>query len=348
MTAGKYSSLIDFLLLTIRRHGSIPVICVITVFCSVLATLISIPVFYFAFANPWNFIPVLILPVAVPLIVAPLVLIVVFRVVDRLQWVEDELREHHEQLLREIREREQAEAQAQRERLRAEEASTAKSRYLAHMSHELRTPLNSIIGFSELMSQENYDRDTSKEYSGYIHGAARHLLAVINDVLDLSKVEAGKLELSRVWLDVSDTIRATLRLVEMEAQTEGLKLVTDIPADCPPLRADERVFKQILLNVLSNALKFTPTGGDITVSAQSRSAGWLDIIVTDTGIGIPSEDLERMLQPFEQANNVDVQVIQGAGLALTLVKALMELHGGELSMESHVGKGTAVTLQFPN
>jgi signal transduction histidine kinase len=231
----------------------------------------------------------------------------------------------------------------------AEAASRGKSGFLATMSHELRTPLNAIIGFSEMMLREVAGTLGNEQYRAYvadIHESGSHLLQIINDILDLSKAEAGKLELYEDVFDLRDTIRSVLQLTGTRMRDGGLSEHIELPPDLPALRADERKTKQILLNLVTNAIKFTPRGGQIGILGRfDRDAG-LMLTVTDTGIGIPSADLERVLQPFEQVDSSLSRMNQGTGLGLPLVKAIMELHGGTLELSSEVGVGTRVTVTF--
>ena len=227
----------------------------------------------------------------------------------------------------------------------AESASKAKSEFLANMSHELRTPLNAIIGFSEMMQREMFgplgDR-RYKEYSGDILSSGQHLLALINDILDMSKIEAGKMNIRPEPLDLLELTEDTVRLVRTRADSGGLTIGIEIPSTLPEVEADYRALKQILLNLLSNAVKFTPRGGRVTVSAAEGADGRMRVSVKDTGIGIAEADLARLARPFEQIESQHSKTQQGTGLGLALTKSLVERHGGTLQMESQPGAGTTV------
>jgi len=231
----------------------------------------------------------------------------------------------------------------------AERANRMKSMFLATMSHELRTPLNAIIGFSELMHSQLYgplgDR-RYREYSGLIQGAGHHLLSLINDVLDMSKIEAGKFELHRESFDIREIIRDCLDLMRDRANQGNIELSEDIQTTPLEIRADRRAIKQILLNLLSNAIKFTPAGGRVIVHAKSAN-GALVLSVVDTGIGIPSDQVSRLGNPFVQVRNSAGASHEGTGLGLALVRALAEIHDGRLKIESVQGHGTIVSIVLP-
>ena len=232
----------------------------------------------------------------------------------------------------------------------AESASRAKSEFLANMSHELRTPLNSIIGFSELMENEIKGPIGVPEYQGYISDmlfSARHLLAVINDILDVSRIEAGKLKLVEDDFSIEEIVNRTFILVKQRANEANVSLETDIEDDLPTVRADERLTKQCLVNLITNAIKFTPEGGRVTVRVGCDPGGSLAIAVVDTGIGIAKENIDLVLTPFGQvASSLDGKH-EGTGLGLPLTKSLIEAHGGCLTIESTPGSGTTVTIIFP-
>jgi signal transduction histidine kinase len=232
------------------------------------------------------------------------------------------------------------------------EASKAKSEFIARMSHELRTPLNAIIGFSEMI-REAMIGPLDARYRGYgadIHSAGRHLQNVINDILDISKIEGGRLDLHDEPVAVADTIESCRRIVAAMAEATGVALSVDVPASLPLIRCDALRFRQILLNLMSNAVKFTPAGGSATVSAAIEG-GFAVVTVADTGIGMRAEDIAIALQPFRQvgggAGDALTRRFAGTGLGLPLAKALVELHGGTLAIESAPERGTTVRIRLP-
>jgi two-component system cell cycle sensor histidine kinase PleC len=235
------------------------------------------------------------------------------------------------------------------EKVRAEGANQAKSEFLANMSHELRTPLNAINGFSEIMLAEMFGPLGDGRYKVYaqdILNSGQHLLALINDILDMSKIEAGKMALSFEQVTVEDLAEEAGRLVRNRAEAAGLTLTLELPP-LPEIEADYRAVKQILLNLLSNAVKFTPRGGRVWISAERVEGDIVRIAVHDTGIGIAAEDLARLARPFEQIESQQAKTQQGTGLGLALSKALVEMHGGSLALESAPGQGTVASFSLP-
>ncbi len=273
---------------------------------------------------------------------------------------EDEARRLNEaELTKAVQSLRRSEAQAadlaakyEAEKIRAEGANKAKSEFLANMSHELRTPLNAINGFSEIMVGEMFGPMGDKRYKEYaqdILSSGQHLLALINDILDMSKIEAGKMNLRFEPMQLADVVEDSVRLMRNRADAGGLVLESDLPA-LPEIEADYRAIKQVILNLLSNALKFTPAGGQVRVGAEMRRDGGeerLRLTVRDTGIGISPEDLDRLARPFEQIENQHSKTQQGTGLGLALTKSLVELHHGLLELTSEPGVGTIASVTLP-
>jgi len=233
---------------------------------------------------------------------------------------------------------------------RAEAANQAKSEFLANMSHELRTPLNAINGFSEIMAGEMFGPLGDKRYVGYagdILKSGQHLLSLINDILDMAKIEAGKMTLHYDKVSLKEVCEDATRLMRGKAQEAGLVLVLDAP-DLPEIDADHRGMKQVMLNLISNAIKFTPEGGSITVSVAAYGGDRQKVAVSDTGIGIAPEDVARLARPFEQVEGQHSKTTQGTGLGLALTKSLIELHHGVMAIQSEPGSGTVVSFDLPN
>ena len=231
----------------------------------------------------------------------------------------------------------------------AEKANRMKSMFLATMSHELRTPLNAVIGFSQLMEEETFGPLGSpryREYTGLVQKAGRHLLDLINDILDMSKIEAGKFELHRERIDVRLIVNECSMLMRERAKQGGIALQEEVPSEPLQVDADRRAVKQILLNLLSNAVKFTPAGGRV-VTRAFHTGHMVSISVEDTGVGIPADQLYRLGNPFVQLRNNAGSTHEGTGLGLALVRSLAEMHGGQLRIESVEGRGTTVTVEIP-
>ena len=260
------------------------------------------------------------------------------------------IKRQYKDLHEEVSHRLVAEEQLRRALEDAKYANAAKSEFLAHMSHELRTPLNSIIGFAETMIRGVFgDMGNPKyrEYANDIHDSGTHLLNLINEVLDVSKVEAGAMKIHETNVDLARIMKECTAMMKDEAKKFGIDLRLILDPDLPVFRGADLRLRQIFLNLLSNAIKFTPAGGRITLNAGLDERGGLLISVEDTGIGIEPEDLRRILLPFEQVEGHMERSTKGTGLGLALSKSLTELHGGELSLESKPGAGTTVTLRFP-
>ena len=258
-----------------------------------------------------------------------------------------ELSDGFNEMLAKIQARDDNQRAAWRE---AEAASRAKTEFLANMSHELRTPLNAIIGFSEIIQTEMLGplgNDRYKSYAQDIRASGHHLLEVIGDILDISKVEAGEFELNAEATDLGEIIELCLRLVRERAQAAGITLDVEIDPALPQLLLDRRLIKQSLLNLLSNAIKFSPDPGPVTVRAARVSDGSVLLVVTDAGMGIAEADIPRILQPFSQVVSAFSRSHEGTGLGLALTKSFIEAHDGSLELRSKVGEGTVVSLRFP-
>jgi two-component system cell cycle sensor histidine kinase PleC len=247
-----------------------------------------------------------------------------------------------------LRKAEKAAAMAREAMLSAQVADRAKSEFLANMSHELRTPLNAIIGFSEMIKlDDERRRPRYPEYAGYIHEAGLHLLAIVNDILDLARIEAGKVALDEEVVSLAETMRSTVQTIQPLADSKPVTLACPLPSAEIGICVDRKRFKQILLNLLGNAIKFTDAGGRVAIDAQVEAQGELAIAIRDTGIGIASGDLNKVLEPFELVENPLTRSKTGTGLGLPIARALTEMHGGKLTLESEIGVGTTVRLLLP-
>ncbi|MFN0195004.1 MAG: sensor histidine kinase [Aestuariivirga sp.] len=253
-----------------------------------------------------------------------------------------------ERLVNELRkERDRAEESKKR----AEEANKAKSAFLATMSHELRTPLNAILGFSEILKGELFgpmNVPAYKTYAGDIHQSGGYLLSLINDILDLSRIEAGRKELRDEPLLVNELIDDARYLLRIKAREKNITIAEDPFGPLPKLLADRRAVNQVLINLLTNAIKFTPPGGKVLVTAQRNVLGDLDISIADTGPGIPPEEIDAAMKAFSRGSLASKAAVEGAGLGLPICKGIMELHGGAISIRSMPGEGTVVTATFPS
>jgi len=249
-----------------------------------------------------------------------------------------------------IAELEQAKSISDDARLRAEEANLAKSRFLATMSHELRTPLNAILGFSEIMRGEilgPHANPTYKEYASDIHQSGQHLLNLINEILDISRIEAGRYELSEAPLDLAQVAGDCHRLMRLRAEDKDLELIEEFETGLPQLWADERALRQICLNLLSNAIKFTPSGGTVTLKVGRTPSGGQFLSVKDTGPGIPENEIPRVLKSFGQGSLAQESAEGGTGLGLPITKGLTELHDGTFELKSRPRHGTEVLVAIP-
>jgi two-component system, cell cycle sensor histidine kinase PleC len=249
-----------------------------------------------------------------------------------------------------IGELQQAMDQAEAARAKAEEANQAKSRFLATMSHELRTPLNAIMGFSEVLSTEMmgpHAISAYKDYSHDIHHSGHYLLSLINDILDLSRIEAGRLEIEDEAVNVGRIGRDCARLTAMRIEQRGQQLRQNFPVDEPMILGGERSVRQIWLNLLSNAVKFTPPGGTIEMAVAVHPSGALAMSVRDDGPGIPANEMEAAMGAFTRGSQATRKAIDGAGLGLPIVSGLAKLYGAELAIDSAPGQGTEVTVTFP-
>ena len=258
-----------------------------------------------------------------------------------------EFRTEKEALIAELEEQKSVSDEARR---RAETANSAKSRFLATMSHELRTPLNAILGFSEVMKTELFgpiENPTYREYIGHIHESGRHLLHLINEILDLTRIESGRYELHEEPVRLAEIADECHRLLKLRADSKGIQVVEEIEPGLPVVWADPRAMRQICLNLMSNALKFTPKGGRVTLAVGASEDAGQFLAVRDTGPGIPEEEIPKVLQAFGQGTLAHQTAEGGAGLGLAIVQNLIELHGGSLFLRSELRKGTEATVLLP-
>jgi signal transduction histidine kinase len=232
----------------------------------------------------------------------------------------------------------------------AQAANHTKSEFIANMSHELRTPLNAIIGFSEIIQQQTFgpiENDRYRDYVDDILDSGRHLLGIVTEILDLSKIEAGKMDLHEQECDMAALVDGCITFLRQKADEAGVMVVNDLPVTTPSIVGDERALKQIVINLLSNAIKFTPVGGEIRISLSESASGGMTLMVQDNGIGIAAEDIKKVMDPFGQVENAYTRQHEGTGLGLPLVKAMAEMHHGSFRLESEIDLGTKAIVEFP-
>ncbi len=259
------------------------------------------------------------------------------------------LQEANAELANEIAEHRQTEANLCDAIEEAESASRSRGAFLATMSHELRTPLNAVIGFADALRQPFFGdlNEKQRDYVESIHDSGLHLLSLINDVLDISKIDAGKLELCDDPVDLVAVVAECIKLVSGHSRDAGVALVVDSPMEAPMIRGDLRRLKQVVLNLLSNAIKFTPRGGTVTTKVELEPEGGMMVSVCDTGIGMKPEDVPKAFEMFTQIANPFSRKFSGTGIGLPLTRSLVELHDGQVSLQSVLGQGTRVGVHFP-
>jgi signal transduction histidine kinase len=257
---------------------------------------------------------------------------------------------YYEGTVEDITERKRREEELRAAKETAETANRAKTEFLATMSHELRTPLNAVMGFAEIIHKEAMGAvniPAYRDYAGNIHASGQHLLAVINDILDFVKAESGNLPLEIETVDLASLTGGVIRLLENQAKSAGVCLIEKIPDGAVPCPGDERRLRQVLINLAGNAVKFTPSGGSVTLSCAEAEGGQVRLEVRDTGIGMSAEDLAHVGEPFYQADSKLDRQYEGTGLGLAICQRLVKLHGGSMEIDSAPGQGTTVAVLLP-
>jgi signal transduction histidine kinase len=301
--------------------------------------------------NPTGYTPLVTLTIATIVAVPAVYVMVSGRINlrearDALAKARDAAEEAKRATLEALRTVEISRRKAEEDRSAALEASRAKSEFLANMSHELRTPLNAILGFSEMLASSAF-ASKREEYAHVIHSSGKHLLGLVNDLLDLSRIEANKLELRDEAIDIEDLMRACMDVIRPRAAEDALRLECRIAQGLPDIVGDRRALMQIVLNLLANAVKFTQSGKLVEAFARLEPDGGLLIGVRDEGVGIADDEQARVFERFGQGRHDICNGVEGAGLGLPIVKGLAEAHGGRVAMQSHLGEGTCVTIWLP-
>jgi two-component system, cell cycle sensor histidine kinase PleC len=240
---------------------------------------------------------------------------------------------------------------AESEKKKAEDANHAKSSFLANMSHELRTPLNAILGFSEILERELFGplaNHTYKDYAGDIHNSGQYLLSLINDILDISRIEAGRRDIREEPVHMIEPLQHAQHLLELNAVKKQIKIELDVPAGLAKVWGDARAINQIAINLVANSIKFSPQGAKVWLSANRTAAGEMQMIVKDNGPGIPAHEIENALSAFARGSLATKKAVDGAGLGLAIVKGIMDLHGGRVAIKSEAGNGTEIICTFPS
>ncbi|MDH7796247.1 MULTISPECIES: ATP-binding protein [unclassified Beijerinckia] len=332
-----------FVLLTVAAMNAVLSAPIpMAVYCSLLPVTLAIVAFTQGRPTAAAALPLTIMAAATPIYFAVLAKRLYASTLDSLS-----LRMEKDELIAELEAQKMNSDEARR---RAEEANLAKSRFLATMSHELRTPLNAILGFSEVMQNELFGQHAVpayREYASDIHTSGEHLLKLINEILDLSRVEAGRVDLREESISIAHIVEDCQHLLSMRAQKRGINVVNSVEANLPRLWADERAVRQVALNLLTNAIKFTPQGGTVTIKVGWTAAGGQYVSIRDTGPGIPPEEIPVVLSSFGRGSMAHKNADEGSGLGLPIVKGLIELHGGTFVLKSEVRVGTEVIVIFP-